>query len=137
MLEHILMVHNYYQSHAPSGEDSVFREDEKLLQSKGHKITLFTRHSDVIKEFLLPRKAALTWQITWSRESYIAIEEMIRLEKPDIVHVCNTFPLISPSIYYACHKYGIPVVQTVQNYRLFCASGVFFRENSVCEECRE
>ena len=137
MLEHILMVHNYYQSHAPSGEDGVFHEDEKLLRSKGHKVTLFTRHSDAIKEFSPLKKSALMWQITWSRESYRAIEEMIKLEKPDIVHVCNTFPLISPSIYYACHKYGIPVVQTVQNYRLFCASGVFFRENSVCEECME
>jgi glycosyltransferase involved in cell wall biosynthesis len=135
MVNHILMVHNYYQSHAPSGEDGVFREDEKLLRSKGHKVTLFTRHSDVIKEFSPLKKSALMWQITWSRESYSAIEEMIKLEKPDIVHVCNTFPLISPSIYYACHKYGIPVVQTVQNYRLFCASSVFFRENSVCEEC--
>jgi len=137
MLERILMIHNYYQSHAPSGEDGVFREDEKLLRSKGHKVKLFTRHSDAIKNFSPLRKMALTWQITWSRESYKAIEQLIRLEKPDIVHVCNTFPLISPSIYYACRKYKIPVVQTVQNYRIFCASGILFRENSVCEECME
>jgi len=137
MLEYILMVHNYYQSHAPSGEDGVFYEDEKLLRSKGHKVKLFTRHSDAIKEFSPLKKTALMWQITWSRGSYRAIEEIIKLEKPDIVHVCNTFPLISPSVYYACHKYGIPVVQTVQNYRLFCASGIFFRGNNVCEECIE
>ena len=129
------MVHNYYQSHAPSGEDGVFREDEKLLRSKGHKITLFTRHSDHIIKFSPLKKATLMWQVTWSRESYKAIEQLIKLEKPDIVHVCNTFPLISPSIYYACRKYGIPVVQTVQNYRLFCASGILFRADSVCEEC--
>jgi glycosyltransferase involved in cell wall biosynthesis len=137
MLERILMVHNYYQSHAPSGEDGVFREDEKLLRSKGHKVTLYTRHSDTIKDFSPLRKAALTGQIAWSRESYKAIEQLIKLEKPDIVHVCNTFPLISPSIYYACRKYKIPVVQTIQNYRLFCASGIFFRGESVCEECME
>jgi glycosyltransferase involved in cell wall biosynthesis len=137
MIKNILMVHNYYQSHAPSGEDGVFREDEKLIRSKGHKVILFTRHSDIIKEFSPMKKVALMCQIAWSRESYKAIEQLINLEKPDIVHVCNTFPLISPSIYYACRKNGIPVVQTVQNYRLFCASGIFFRGENICEECIE
>ena len=48
---HILLVHNYYQSHAPSGEDKVFEEDERLLRARGHDITLYTHHSDVIKRF--------------------------------------------------------------------------------------
>ena len=115
MSEHILMIHNYYQSHAPSGEDKVFEEDMKLLQARGHKITLFARESDDIKGFSSLQKASLLWNITWSRESYRAVEELIQREKPDIAHVCNTFPLISPSIYSACRKYRIPVVQTVQN----------------------
>lgn len=135
MLEHILMIHNFYQSHAPSGEDAVFREDEKLLRSKGHKVTLFTKHNDLINEFSALKKIALSWQITWSNTSYKELDKLIKQDKPDIVHVCNTFPLISPSIYYVCHKHGIPVVQTVQNYRLFCANGILFRENKICEEC--
>ena len=134
---HILLVHNYYQSHAPSGEDKVFEEDERLLRARGHDITLYTHHSDVIKRFSFLRKASLLWNIAWSRESYRTVEKLIQRKRPDIAHICNTFPLISPSVYFACHKYGIPVVQTVQNYRLFCASGVLFRNNSICEECLE
>ena len=105
MLKHILMVHNFYQSHAPSGEDGVFREDEKLLRSKGHKVTLFTRHSDSINEFSSFRRLSLAWQITWSKETYEEMDYILDHDRPDIVHVCNTFPLISPSIYYACYKY--------------------------------
>lgn len=137
MPEHILLVHNFYQSHAPSGEDLVFLEDEKLLRANGHQVTLFTPQSDAIKQFSPLKKARLLWQITWSRESYRAIEELIRREKPDIAHIYNTFPLISPSIYFACRKYDIPVVQTVQHYRIFCATGLAFRDNRVCEECLE
>ncbi|MEO0128306.1 MAG: glycosyltransferase family 4 protein [candidate division WOR-3 bacterium] len=137
MFENIFLIHNYYQSYAPSGEDNVFREDEKLLRSKGHKITLWTRHSDIINEYSLTKKIALTWQISWSSESYKAIEQLIKQNKPDIIHICNTFPLISPSVYYACNKYQVPVVQTIQNYRLFCSAGTFFRNNSICEECLE
>ena len=137
MSKRILMIHNFYQSYAPSGEDGVFREDEKLLRSKGHNISLFTRHSDSINEFSAFKKLSLAWQITWSSESYREIDYILNHEKPDIVHVCNTFPLISPSIFYACYKHKVPVVQTVQNYRLFCATGSFFRDNRVCEECME
>jgi len=137
MFNHILLVHNYYQSHAPSGEDGAFHEDERLLRSKGHKITLFTRHNDEINQFSSLRKLALTHQVSWSRQSYEEIKQLIKRDRPDVAHIHNTFPLISPSIYYALHKYDIPIVQVIHNYRLFCASGIFYRRNKICEECLE
>jgi glycosyltransferase involved in cell wall biosynthesis len=137
MIKHILLIHNYYQSHAPSGEDIAFHEDERLLRSKGHKITLFTRHNDEINQFSSLSKLAFTYKVSWSRQSYTEIEQLIKRNKPDIAHIHNTFPLISPSIYYALHKYGIPIVQVIHNYRLFCASGIFYRKNKICEECLE
>jgi glycosyltransferase involved in cell wall biosynthesis len=136
MSKHVLMVHNYYQSHAPSGEDIAFNEDENLLRIKGNKITLYTRHNDELKTNFT-KKIPLMWQTSWSRKSYKAIKELIKSNNPDIAHIHNTFPLISPSIYFACHECGIPVVQTIHNYRLFCAAGTFFRKNNICNECLE
>jgi glycosyltransferase involved in cell wall biosynthesis len=60
---------------------------------------------------------------------------MLRDTKPDLVHFHNTFPLISPSAYYACGKAGVPVVQTLHNYRLLCPAAIFFRNGQVCEDC--
>jgi glycosyltransferase involved in cell wall biosynthesis len=60
---------------------------------------------------------------------------LIRDCKPDVVHFHNTFPLISPAAYYACRDLGVPVVQTLHNYRLFCPAATFFREGKVCEDC--
>jgi glycosyltransferase involved in cell wall biosynthesis len=80
-------------------------------------------------------RISLAWNISWSRKTYRAVEKKIQQIQPDIVHICNTFPLISPSIYFACRKYNIPVVQTVQNYRIACAAGLFFRDNKICEKC--
>lgn len=137
MLRNILMVHNYYQSHAPSGEDIAFQEDEKLLRSKGHKVTIFTRHNDEINQLSSLKKLALLYQVSWSRQSYSRLEQLIKQNKPDIAHIHNTFPLISPSIYYVLKKYNIPIVQVIHNYRLFCASGIFYRKNSICEKCLE
>jgi glycosyltransferase involved in cell wall biosynthesis len=60
---------------------------------------------------------------------------MVRQWKPDVAHFHNTFPLISPSAYYACQREGVPVVQTLHNYRLLCPTANLFRAGRVCEDC--
>ena len=71
----------------------------------------------------------------WNRTTYREITEIIQREKPDIVHCHNTFPLISPSVYYAAAKQDVPVVQTLHNYRLTCLNGYLFRDKHICELC--
>ena len=129
------MLHNYYQSHVPSGEDIVFDDECQLLREYGHEIITYERHNDDIKRFSPQQKVALLWQMNWSKKSYCEIRELIRRQKPDLAHFHNTFLLISPSAYYACQAEYIPVVQTFHNFRFFCASGLFFREGRICEEC--
>ena len=131
----ILLIHNRYQSHAPSGEDIVFDDECQLLSEHGHEVITYERRSDDIKTFSPQKRVALLWRTTWSRESYREIRNQIHRETPDVAHFHNTFPLISPSAYYACQDEDIPVVQTFHNFRFFCASGLFFRDGHVCEEC--
>ncbi len=71
----------------------------------------------------------------WNRTTYREITEIIQREKPDIVHCHNTFPLISPSIYWAAAKQGVPVVQTLHNYRLICINPYLYRNGKICEDC--
>jgi glycosyltransferase involved in cell wall biosynthesis len=56
-------------------------------------------------------------------------------ERPDVVHVHNTFPVISPAVYYAANEAAIPVVQTLHNFRMLCPAGTLFRDGHVCEDC--
>src|SRR5262249_31003173 len=71
----------------------------------------------------------------WSRSAYARIKETIKRERPEIVHFHNTFPLISPSAYYAASAAGAAVVQTLHNYRLLCPGATFFRDGAACEKC--
>jgi len=71
----------------------------------------------------------------WASDSYRDLSAILSQEKPDLAHFHNTFPLISPSAYYACRRAHVPVVQTLHNYRLFCSAATFFRNGAVCEEC--
>lgn len=131
----ILLAHNYYRSSAPSGEDAVFRGERALLERAGHEIIPFERHNDDIDESTLRRRSALALNGAWSRQSYDDIAELIRRHRPDVAHFHNTFPLISPSAYAACQDNGVPVVQTLHNYRLICANALLLRDGKPCEAC--
>lgn len=126
----IIQVHNYYQ--VPGGEDSVVEDERALLTSRGHRVTQFTRHNDDVGNLSSLRLAART---IWSRSAARELEKLVRQENAEIVHFHNTMPLISPSAYYAAHRGGAAVVQTLHNYRLLCPKGTFFREGKICEEC--
>lgn len=132
-MKKVLLVHNYYQQ--GGGEDKVFAQEEALLRSKGIEVELYTVHNDLINNQTLMNKAKMALEATWSSTEYKRIKKKLMDMKPDVVHVHNFFPIISPSIYYACNHLNIPVVQTLHNYRLMCPAATFLRENKVCEKC--
>lgn len=131
----VLLVHNFYISTSPSGEDSVFRAECELLQKHGIKVVTYEKHNDDIVRLSKRERLGIPSQLIWSRKTYGELERLIEAENPDIAHFHNIFYLISPSAYYACKKHGIPVVQTLHNFRMFCVNGLLMRDGRVCEEC--
>lgn len=131
----VLLAHNYYRSSAPSGEDAVFRNERALLEKKGIEVILFERFNDDIDDSTLSRRLGVAMDCAWSRATYEEISALIRKVRPDIAHFHNTFPLISPSAYAACQASGVPVVQTLHNYRLICAGALLQRDGHTCEDC--
>jgi len=126
----IIQVHNYYQQQG--GEAQVFRNEAELLRSKGHEIIQFTMNNNSIRGI---SKIKVATKGLWNFDSYKSIEKLIKENKPDVCHFHNIFPLISPSVYYACQKNQIPVIQTLHNYRLICPKATLFRDGHVCEDC--
>jgi glycosyltransferase involved in cell wall biosynthesis len=131
----ILMVHNYYRRENPSGENIAFELEATLLRRYGHRVLEYTRSSDEIARYSAGRKARLPLDSVWSTGTLRALRGLIAASKPQLAHFQNTFPLISPSAYRACRDFGLPVVQTLHNYRLFCPGAAFFRDGGVCEDC--
>jgi glycosyltransferase involved in cell wall biosynthesis len=131
----ILLVHNSYQQ--PGGEDIVFEQERQMLERAGHQVSVYVRHNDEIKGYGLWRKAGLALQTVWASDGYGDVRALLKRAKADVAHFHNTFPLVSPAAYYACREAGVPVVQTLHNYRLSCPAANFFRDGKVCEECVE
>lgn len=117
----LLLVHSFYGSSAPSGENAVFEAELAMLQRHGHEIVEFTRHSDTIRgqgAWGLLKGALST---PWNPRAVHAVRALIRQEHPQVMHVHNTFPLISPAVFRAARGTGTATVLTLHNYRLFCA----------------
>lgn len=129
----ILIVHNYYQ--VPGGEDTVVENEKNMLIDNGHKVLLYTRHNDDIKDKNILQKLLLPLETIFSLKTYRDIKRIIKKENIDIVHVHNTLPLISPSVYYATIHSKVPVVQTVHNFRLLCPGATFTKKGMICEDC--
>jgi glycosyltransferase involved in cell wall biosynthesis len=131
----VVQVHNRYRSAAPSGENRVVGQEGAALAALGHEVTLFERNSDDIEQWPRAKKALLPARVVWSREAHHDLRAALRASRPDVVHVHNTFPLLSPAVLYACRDARVPVVATIHNYKLACASGDFFRRGAVCHDC--
>jgi glycosyltransferase involved in cell wall biosynthesis len=130
----VLFIHNRYQLR--SGEDAVFDAEADLLRRFGHRVETLVVDSADLEDAPGPLgQLRLAGNAIWSRSSATAVRRAIRAFRPDIVHIHNTFPLLSPAIYRACAAEGVPMVQTLHNYRLTCPAATLFRDGRACEDC--
>jgi len=129
----ILLMHNFYQN--KGGEDVVFESEKLLLKSYGHDVSLYVVNNSLIDGLKSKIKTFLT--VSYSEAVRKKLTTVLKESNPDIVHIHNFFPLLSPSIFDACFDCGIPVIQTLHNYRTICPGGLLLRDGKVCEKCIE
>lgn len=129
----ILIVHNAYK--IPGGEDAVVSNELQLLRDAGHEVFLYKKNNAELDSYSLFQKLRLPFRAIYSRKTRREIQALIREHQIDLVHVHNTLLVISPSVYDAARSLGIPVVQTIHNYRLLCPNALFLREGQICQDC--
>jgi glycosyltransferase involved in cell wall biosynthesis len=129
----ILVVHNSYRE--PGGEDVVVDQEVAMLRDAGHRVVEYRRSNTGVNDFGVLERMKLAKHVISSKDSKEQLTGLIAKERPDVVHIHNTFFMISPSIYSACAEAGVPVIRTLQNYRLLCPAATFFRAGATCEKC--
>jgi glycosyltransferase involved in cell wall biosynthesis len=127
----VLIAHNSYR--LPGGEDAVVAGERDLLADRGHDVQLFTLSSTSIRGLL--HRLRVAWHLPYSTASREVLSTVLESWHPDLVHVHNFFPLLTPAVYDAARTAGIPVVQTLHNYRLICPGALLWRDGHVCEDC--
>ncbi|GLH76750.1 glycosyl transferase [Bradyrhizobium sp. SSBR45G] len=127
----ILIAHNRYQGRG--GEDVVFEAETTLLREAGHQVETLTVSNDAINS--LSSRVAATLSVVDSRFGRRVIGDALRCHQPDVVHVHNFFPRLSPAIFDVCRQFGVPAVATLHNYRTICSGGMLLRDGRICHDC--
>lgn len=130
----LVLAHNYYRQRG--GEDVVFEREAELLRSRGHRVALFTAESRLPGLRQRARAVCAALAGTYNRDAARHFAQLVRRFHPDLVHVHNTFPLLTPAVVSVCRRMRIPVVATLHNYRLLCPAATLYREGRICQDCR-
>jgi len=130
----LLIIHNFYKEYG--GEDQSVVRLRSLFKKKGYSVVWYFSYNKEIDDYKIRDWLLLPFKTIFSFKTYRNIINLIKKENPELAHIQNVFPLISPSVYYALKKMNIPVVQRLSNYRLLCPNGLFFNNsNEICELC--
>jgi len=128
----LLIIHNKYQSNNIGGEDIVYKNELESLSVKLGKENVF--NYEVSNDDI--SKLKLFFEIWFSFKHYQNIKEIVQKNNIDIVHIHNFFPLLTPSVFKAAKDGGAKVIHTLHNYRLWCISGILYRDEfGICEKC--
>jgi glycosyltransferase involved in cell wall biosynthesis len=132
----VVVAHNRYREAQPSGENIIVDQEIGQLAAAGVTVVPFLRSSDAIANLPVTSKALLPISPIYAPGAQRDLAELLRLERPDVLHLHNPYPLLSPWVVRTAHRFGVPVVQTVHNYRQVCSSGLYFRDGGICQDCR-
>ncbi len=131
----VLIAHNRYSSAQPSGENNIVDAEMAQLRAAGVDVVPFIRSSDEISGMSAPRKLLLAASPLYAHDAQRQLAALIEAERPDVMHLHNPYPLLSPFVIRTAHAHGLPVIQTIHNYRHVCAAATFFRDGQDCHDC--
>lgn len=145
----VVSVNKFY--YLQGGSDKYFFELNRLLEEKGIDVIPFsmndarnlkTPYSEYFVSNInlqgklgISEKLSLPLRVIYSGEAKDNFSKLLDKVKPDIVHLHNIAHHISPSIIPVAKKRGIPVVQTLHDFKILCPSYLFIREGESCELC--
>jgi glycosyltransferase involved in cell wall biosynthesis len=133
-MQRVLQVHTRYRE--PGGEDQVVEAERTLLRGAGIQVDQEIFHNADLRESQsLISDLRLASSAIWSRSAERRVRAAIIATRPQVVHVHNTFPAASPSVYAAAASQGVAVVQTLHNYRFICPAATAFRDGHPCTDC--
>lgn len=132
----VVVAHNRYSSAQPSGENSMVDNEITQLRGAGVAVVPFLRSSDEIARLSAVGKAKLAVSPIYAADTQRRLAALLEAERPDVLHLHNPYPFLSPAVVRTAQRHGVPVVQTVHNYRHVCVNGLYFRDGRLCHDCR-
>lgn len=128
------ILHAYNLHRGGGGADNAARASIDVLRQAGWQVDEFVRDSACLGEGLRAKWRAFAGGL-YARQSVLAFAQQLDTRRPELVHVHELYPLISPWILPECSRRGIPVAMSVYDYRLTCPTHNHFHAGRLCTRC--
>lgn len=133
-IHRVLQVHTRYRQ--AGGEDQAVEAEKRLLEEAGAEVAqVIFDNADLRESQSIVSDLRLAASAIWSRSAARRVRAAILANRPQVMHVHNTFPAASPSVYAAAAAHRVPVIQTLHNYRFVCPAATVFRDGHICTDC--
>lgn len=130
----ILQVHTRYRE--AGGEDAVVDAERRLLENAGIAVDqVIFDNADLREGVNAKRDLRMAVDAVWSRSAHERVQRALHRTGAQVMHVHNTFAAASPSVFHPAFEAGVPVVQTIHNYRHVCPAATTFRDGHPCTDC--
>lgn len=123
----VAVVHGYYSSRVPSGENVVVDLQVEALRGAGHDVEVFARRQDEVEQVRGYAVGAAARVATGLGPA----PDLDRFA-PDVVHVHNLFPNYGRRW---ARRWSDRLVATLHNYRPICPAATLFRDGGACTLC--
>jgi glycosyltransferase involved in cell wall biosynthesis len=126
-----------YRSSMPSGENRVVAAEVAALRDAGVEVQTFLPSSDDIGTMSMVEKVQAGMSPITGSSSKAKLSNLLQDFEPNVVHLHNPYPLVSPRLLEMCADARIPTVATIHNFRLKCLNGLFYRDGRICTDCED
>jgi len=130
----VLLVHNFHRQ--GGGSDDAVLASAELLREGGDDVRLFQRDSRNIVDSVSQKVSAFAKGI-YAPRSVKELRRELESFAPDVIHVHELYPLISPWVLPACRAARVPIVMTCHDYRLTCPIATHYSHGRICTDCIE
>ena len=131
----VLVCHNRYSSRFPYGENMYVDDEITLLRGAGINVVPMIEENDSFINGGNLELANAALGLLYSPTGMRRFRTLLKEERPDVVHLHNVYPLISPPVIRAAKAAGVPIVQRVHNYSHTCVNTTHFRDAHQCDDC--
>ena len=149
----VLLVNSF--NYMRGGGERCFFDHSALLRSHDHEVIPFTmdhpnnltsEYSEYFVSYIdyptelgkpgLGPKLKVLERILYSREAKHKLESLLAQTQPDLVHIHGFIHEMSTSILPALKAAGLPVIQTLHDYKIACPNTTFVSHDRICEACK-
>lgn len=126
----VLQLHNHHAG--PGGAMEVLAHEAALLEAAGHQVDQYTLPP--AEQSGLPAWRAGA-KAVWNIEAARDVTKRVQDFRPDVVHGHTPFPLMSPAVFRAAKREGVPTLATLHSFRYVCVAATCYRDGHICEDC--